>query len=80
MELYGIYEYLVDTYSTPVTPPATVLRDMKGKKILDLEKADISALVAAGWKAPIPVKMKARDGVTDIYGIMYTPSNLDPNK
>jgi dipeptidyl aminopeptidase/acylaminoacyl peptidase len=74
------YDYLVDTYSTPVTPPVSVLRDIKGKKLLDLEKADISALIAAGWKAPIPVKMKARDGVTDIYGIMYTPSNLDQNK
>lgn len=74
------YNYFTDTYSTPVTPPVSVLRSISGKKILDLEKADISALTAAGWKAPVPVKMKARDGVTDIYGLMYTPSFLDVNK
>jgi dipeptidyl-peptidase 4 len=74
------YGYFVDTYSTPVTPPVSVLRSINGKKILDLEKADISKLTTAGWKAPIPIKMKARDGVTDIYGLMYAPSNLDVNK
>ncbi|MFA6126302.1 MAG: DPP IV N-terminal domain-containing protein [Bacteroidales bacterium] len=74
------YDYFVDTWSTPVTPPVSQLRDMKGKKLLDLEKADISKLTAAEWKAPIPITMKARDGVTDIYGLMYTPSFLDVNK
>ena len=74
------YDYFTDTWSTPVTPPVSELRTIGGKKILDLEKADISALTAAGWKAPIPIKMKARDGVTDIYGLMYTPSYLDKNK
>jgi dipeptidyl aminopeptidase/acylaminoacyl peptidase len=74
------YDYFVDTRSTPVTPPVTELRTIGGKKVLDLEKADMSALAAAGWKAPIPIKMKARDGVTDIYGLMYAPSNLDVNK
>jgi dipeptidyl aminopeptidase/acylaminoacyl peptidase len=74
------YDYLVDTYSTPTTPPVSVLRNIKGKKLLDLEKADISELIAAGWKAPIPITMKARDGVTDIYGLMYTPTFLDPDK
>jgi len=74
------YDYFTDTYSTPVTPPVSVLRDIKGKKLLDLEKADISKLIAAGWKPPVPITMKARDGVTDIYGIMYTPSYLDQNK
>jgi dipeptidyl aminopeptidase/acylaminoacyl peptidase len=74
------YTYFVDTRSTPVSPPVSELRDIKGKKLLDLEKADISALTAAGWKASVPIKMKARDGVTDIYGLMYTPSYLDVSK
>jgi dipeptidyl aminopeptidase/acylaminoacyl peptidase len=67
------YDFFVDNASTAVTPPVSVLRNIQGKKLLDLEKADISKLVAAGWKAPIPVTMKARDGKTDIYGLMYPP-------
>jgi dipeptidyl aminopeptidase/acylaminoacyl peptidase len=74
------YDYFIDTWSTPATPPVSVLRNIQGKKLLDLEKADISQLVAAGWKAPIPISMKARDGETDIYGLMYTPSHLDLNR
>ncbi len=70
----------VDTYSTMDTPPATVLRDMTGKLVLALEKADISRLLATGWKLPTPVRMKARDGTTDIYGVMFTPSNLDSTR
>jgi dipeptidyl aminopeptidase/acylaminoacyl peptidase len=72
--------YFVDTYSTPDTPPVTVLRDMSGKLRQTLEKADISRLLATGWKPPTPVKMKGRDGTTDIYGLMYTPSNLDSTR
>ena len=73
-------KYFVDTYSTFTTPPTTVLRDASGRLLLQLEKADISRLVASGWHAPTPVTMKARDGKTDIYGIMFTPSNLDSTK
>jgi dipeptidyl-peptidase 4 len=69
--------HFVDTYSTPDTPPITVLREVTGRLVQTLERADISRLVATGWKPPTPVRMKARDGTTDIYGLMYTPSNLD---
>ena len=72
--------YLVDTYSTPVAPPTTVIRDLSGKKIMDVEKADISELLAAGWVAPEEIRVKGRDGKTDIYGLMYKPSNFDPSK
>jgi dipeptidyl aminopeptidase/acylaminoacyl peptidase len=73
-------KYFVDTYSTPDTPPVTVLRDVNGRVIQTLERADISRLLAAGWKPPTPIRMKARDGRTDIYGLMYTPSRLDSTK
>jgi len=73
-------KYFVDTYSTPDTPPVSVLRDMAGKVIANLEKTDISRLTATGWKPPTRITVKARDGVTDLYGLMYTPTNLDPNK
>jgi dipeptidyl-peptidase 4 len=72
--------YFVDSYSTPDTPPVTVLRDASGRLLQTLEKADVSRLVASGWKPPKQVTMKARDGKTDIYGLMFTPSNLDSTK
>ncbi len=73
-------KYFVDTYSTPDTPPVTVVRDANGRVVQTLERADISRLVASGWKPPTPVRMKARDGTTDIYGLMFTPSNVDSTK
>ncbi|MGD2136207.1 MAG: DPP IV N-terminal domain-containing protein [Gemmatimonadales bacterium] len=70
-------ETFVDTYSTPTTPPVTVLRDRDGEVLLELERADVSRLLATGWRPPTPITMKGRDGTTDIYGLMYTPSHLD---
>jgi dipeptidyl aminopeptidase/acylaminoacyl peptidase len=72
--------YFVDSYSTPDTPPITVLRNVRGRKVMDLEKADISQLLATGWTPPIPFSVKARDGVTDLYGLMYEPTDLDRTK
>ena len=74
-------KYFTDSYSKPDVPPVTVLRDaMTGKQILELEKTDISKLVAAGWKPPTPITVKARDGQTDLYGLMFKPTHLDPSK
>jgi dienelactone hydrolase len=61
-------------------PAISQLRDADGRLVLALEKADVSRLVAAGWKPPVPITVKARDGVTDLYGLMYQPTNLDPAK
>ncbi|HEU5167556.1 MAG TPA: DPP IV N-terminal domain-containing protein [Chitinophagaceae bacterium] len=72
--------YFIDTYSKPDVPSVTVLRDMNGKQITELEKTDISRLKAAGWKPPMPFSVKAADGKTDIYGIMFTPTNLEANR
>ncbi len=73
--------YAVDVRSTPDTPPVSVLRDASdGRARLTLEEADISRLVAAGWQPPIPFTVKARDGVTDLYGLLYRPTNFDPSK
>jgi dienelactone hydrolase len=72
--------YFIDSYSKPDVPPVTVLRDLKGTLLATLEKADISRLAATGWKAPTPVKLKAHDGTTDIYGLIFTPVNVDANK
>jgi len=71
-------EYFVDTYSTPDTPPVAVVRNTGGEIILPLEEADNSALVDAGWVAPEAFVVKARDQLTDLYGLLYRPSNFDP--
>ena len=74
-------QYFVDVYSKPDVAPTAVLREATtGKRILELEKADISRLTATGWKPPTPIKVKARDGQTDLYGLMFQPTRLDPNK
>ncbi|MGI9625853.1 MAG: DPP IV N-terminal domain-containing protein [Longimicrobiales bacterium] len=70
----------VDSWSTPVRPARNAVRDVDGRVLLELESQDISQLVASGWKAPIPFTTKARDGETDLYGLMYTPTDLDPNQ
>lgn len=72
--------YFVDTYSQPNVPPVTVVRSSDGKTTLPLEKADVSRLAATGWHSAIPVSVKAGDGKTDIYGLVFTPFNMDPNK
>ncbi|HEY8853039.1 MAG TPA: DPP IV N-terminal domain-containing protein, partial [Gemmatimonadaceae bacterium] len=72
--------YFVDTYSRPDVPQTSVLRDLNGKIVLTLENADISRLLATGWKPPRPVTVKARDGKTDLYGLLYVPTNLDSTR
>lgn len=73
-------DYFIDSYSKPDVPPVTVLRDLNGKLISTLEKTDISRLTATGWKPVTPITVKAHDGKTDLYGLLFTPTNLDPNK
>lgn len=73
-------QFFVDSYSTPVEPPVTVVRNINGQKLLTVEKADISRLIETGWIPPIPFSVKARDGVTDLYGLLFKPTALDPNK
>jgi len=72
-------KYLVDTYSRVDLPPVTELRRVSdGTKVMEIEHGDDSALFATGWKAPERFVAKGRDGVTDIYGVIYRPTNFDP--
>jgi dipeptidyl aminopeptidase/acylaminoacyl peptidase len=73
-------EHFVDSYSTPVEPPVAVLRDNRGQNPVMLEKADISLLKEAGWQPPVPFSVKARDGETDLFGLMHKPTHFDPAK
>src|SRR3984885_1206015 len=72
--------FFVDNYSTPDVPQVALVRDAAGKLLTTLATVDISRLLAAGWKPPVPITVKARDGVTDLYGLMYQPTNLDRSK
>ena len=74
-------QYLVDVYSMVDKAPIAVLRNAEnGKVIMPLETADISRLIAEGWKAPEVFTAKGRDGKTDMWGIIIRPSNFDPAK
>ena len=72
--------YFVDVYSTVTQPKTAVVRDDDGKVVMDVAKQDITKLVAAGWVAPEPIVVKARDGKTDLYGYMFKPTDSDPSK
>jgi dipeptidyl-peptidase 4 len=73
-------QHFVNSYSTPMTPPVTVLRRINGEAVMTMEQADVSRLVAMGWKPPTLVTVKARDCVTDIHGLMFTPTQLDTTR
>ena len=70
--------FFVDSYSRPDVPPTAILRDAHGREVMPLEKADISKLLATGWKPPVPFTIKARDGATELYGLMFRPTSFDP--
>ena len=73
--------YFVDVWSRVDAPPTAELRRTEDRKlVLELEKGDISALTAAGWKVPEPFKAKGRDGKTDIWGVIFRPTNFQPTR
>ena len=72
--------YFVSNYSTVDTTPKSELRSSTGAVIMELETADLSQLMASGYKFPERFKMKADDGITDIYGVMYKPFDFDQTK
>ncbi len=69
--------FVVNNYSRVNTIPRTDLMDANGRKLMTLEESDFSQLLAAGYQFPEPFKVKAADGVTDLYGVMYKPFNFD---
>ncbi|MBM3761613.1 MAG: S9 family peptidase [Acidobacteria bacterium] len=73
-------KYFVDTYSRVNLEPSSTLNDNTGLQLVDLETTDLSALKQAGFEPPQPFAVKADDGVTDLYGVMYKPFNFDPKK
>ena len=73
------WQTYIDVWSrVDMAPVAQLRRGSDGKVLMDLERADITRLAAAGWAAPEPFVAKGRDGVTDIYGIIVKPTGFDP--
>lgn len=73
-------QYFVSNYSRVNSIPKSEVRDVNGRKVMDLETADLSQLFASGYKFPETFKVKADDGITDLYGVMYKPFNMDSTK
>jgi dipeptidyl-peptidase 4 len=72
--------YFVDTASTVDTPPMTVVRDWDGRVLVEVERADISRLLATGWTPPERFRVKAADSSTDVHGVLYRPHDFDPSQ
>jgi dipeptidyl aminopeptidase/acylaminoacyl peptidase len=74
-------QYYVDRYSRVDTAPVAELRRSSDQSlVVEIERGDISALVDAGWEAPEVFVAKGRDGVTDIWGVIFRPTNFDANR
>ncbi len=73
-------KFFVSSSSRVDVAPTNVLYDNVGRKIMDLETADFSQLLLAGYKFPEIFKVKAADGITDLYGVMYKPFDFDSTK
>jgi dipeptidyl aminopeptidase/acylaminoacyl peptidase len=73
-------KFFVDTWSRVDLPPSSELRNADGALVCELERADWSRLQATGWSVPERFVAKGRDAATDIYGVIYRPTNFDPAK
>ena len=72
--------FVVDNYSRVNTIPCADLLDREGNKVMTIQESDFSQLKAAGYRFPEPFVVKAADGVTDLYGVMYKPYDFDSTK
>lgn len=72
--------FFINNSSRVNTVPESALYNAAGQKILDLEIADLSKLFAAGYQFPEPFTVKADDGITDLYGVMYKPFDFDSTR
>jgi dienelactone hydrolase len=73
-------KYILDSFSTISQPDKVVLRTIDGGLRAEVLQADVSALLATGWRPPERFVVKAADGTTDLYGALFKPQNFDPSK
>jgi dipeptidyl aminopeptidase/acylaminoacyl peptidase len=72
--------YFIDAYSKLDALPISVVRKSDGTLVKEIQRADATRLFASGWRMPVPFTVKARDGVTDLYGVMFRPSKIDASR
>ncbi len=72
--------YIVDVHSRTDMAPKACLRDSDGKILLELEELNVSRLKELGWRMPERFTVKAADGVTDLYGNLWKPTDFDPTR
>ena len=81
LTLSGDKKYAIDKYSRmDMFPVMNVLSIENPGKNFKVDQMDGSNLRQAGWHPPTLLKVKAADGQTDLYGLMYLPSHLDKSK
>lgn len=73
-------KFFIDNYSRVDMDPVTVLRDRTGKVLMELGRADLKAIYETGWRKPERFSVKAADGVTDLYGVLWKPMDFDSTK
>ena len=73
-------KFFVDNATRINGAPESVLYDTFGAQVMKLESPDLGPLMAAGFKYPEPFTVKADDGITDLYGVMYKPFDFDPSR
>ena len=73
-------KYIEDTWSRMDCAPQRRISDRKGREMIALPSADVSGMEAKGWRYPEVITLKAADGVTDLWGVVYTPLNLEPGR
>jgi len=72
--------FFVQNFSRADLPTKAVLRDKEGRQLLELEEVDLSRMYEAGYNLPENFTVKAKDGKTDLYGVMWKPADFDPEK
>ncbi|MFC6085314.1 S9 family peptidase [Sphaerisporangium aureirubrum] len=72
--------YFVDSASTTGTPPVISVRAWDGRVLAELERADVTGLLATGWAPPERIRVTAADGETEIHGLLYRPHGFDPER
>ena len=74
-------KYFVDVYSRPDLPwVSQIKRTSDASTVREIQRCDISDIVAEGWTMPEVFHTKGRDGKTDIWGNILRPTNFDPTK
>src|SRR5690606_13388832 len=76
IKLSDNHRYLLNRFSAADSPPMYVVSDTAGSQLMQLGQSDISGLLQLGWVPPEQVKVKAADGETTLYGLVYRPADL----